>query len=103
LLALAASPTAAAQTGKHREAKAFRRHFQRLDSLALLSPNNSVLNCPLEVAFMQAHTGIDSWAFGNFAGLFHCYKSDLQAWHAWYAQHYESKKWYARKYEQKVK
>ncbi|WP_208178909.1 hypothetical protein [Hymenobacter negativus] len=97
LLAMAASPTATAQTGKRREAKAFRRHFQRLDSLTRLSPNDTVVwNCSREVAFVQTHTGIDSNDYGNYAGLSHCYKSELWAWHAWYTQQYESRKWYAR-------
>lgn len=41
---------------------------------------------------MQAHTGINSKATGDWAGKFNCYKSDVRAWHTWYAQQYESKK-----------
>ncbi|OGX84469.1 hypothetical protein BEN47_16380 [Hymenobacter lapidarius] len=91
VLVLAASPDAPAQSRKHLEAEAFRRHFHRLDSLVLASSTDTVLNCPQEIEFMQKHTGLISTATGGWAGLFHCYKSDVRAWHEWYAHKYEGK------------
>jgi hypothetical protein len=92
MLALTGLPFAQAQPGKRQIAEQFRRHFLRLDSLALHSPSEVVLNCPREVEFMKANTGIASAASGGWAGLFHCYKSDVRAWHDWFTGHYEYKR-----------
>lgn len=65
----------------------FAYHFKLLDSLAMGTKSNTILNCAPSIEFMERTTGIYSQAETTFFGKFYCYKSEVDKWRAWYRLH----------------
>lgn len=74
-------------------AKLFKQHFKILDSIASVTPIDTLLNCQPSIQFMEKTTGIESSTDADFFGkFFGCTKSDLANWHKWYEENCLKKK-----------
>lgn len=69
--------------------KRFSYHFNVLDSVVNANPAGEVYyNCPMQLTFMEEYTGIPSDGEGTSIGRIWFNKKNLQAWHAWYDNHF---------------
>lgn len=67
-----------------KDKKQFAYHFAILDSVASVTPHDTLVNVTESIAFMERKTNIEASTDGTLVGRLACTKEDLKRWHEWY-------------------